>query len=282
MSDRNAEPQMAEEDDLKRKLVRRVAFAGLMIAMLLGALALIDYLGQPGEPPEATGPTFNAPVPVAKKEVSQPVKPVESLPEAAKEGGAEAGANAARDGAQNVQNAPAAPSATPPLPPPMAEVPARPDIAAQPVLPAPDRRTAGLPSRTVPPVAGRQPRVADAPAEGTSAAMAPLPRPAAAPAVHEAPAAALPPPRPARSVAEEVPAPPRLFSGYAVQAGVFSDAQHAEELRAKLTLNGIPSTLEARVQVGPFKSRAEAEAARQKLQAIGVEGILLPPRGTRR
>lgn len=84
------------------------------------------------------------------------------------------------------------------------------------------------------------------------------------------------------SVPAEPPAPPRLFSGYAVQAGVFADAQHAEELRARLTLNGIPSTLEARVQVGPFKTREEAEAARQKLKAIGVDGILLPPRGARR
>lgn len=279
MSDRKAEPQVSEEDDLKRKLLRRVAFAGLMIAMLLGALALIDHLGQPGEPPEATGPTFNAPVPVAKKEVTQPVKPVESLPEVVKDGGAEAGANAARDGAQGT---PAAPAAKP-AESPMAEVPARPDIAAQPVLPAPDRRTAGVPSRPAPPVAGRTSRVAEAPAEGTSSASMPLPRPAAAPAAQETPAAqALPPPRPARAVAEDAPAPPRLFSGYAVQAGVFSDAQHAEELRAKLTLNGIPSTLEARVQLGPFKSRAEAEEARQKLKAIGVEGILLPPKGSRR
>ena len=70
--------------------------------------------------------------------------------------------------------------------------------------------------------------------------------------------------------------------GFAVQAGVFADAQRAEELRAMLTLNGIPSTLEARVQVGPFKTREEAEAARQKLKALGIEGLLLPPRGSKR
>ena len=78
------------------------------------------------------------------------------------------------------------------------------------------------------------------------------------------------------------PAPPRLFSGYAVQAGVFADAQRAEELRAKLTLNGIPSTMEARVQVGPFKTREEAEAAREKMKALGIDGILLPPKGGKR
>jgi len=78
------------------------------------------------------------------------------------------------------------------------------------------------------------------------------------------------------------PAPPRLLSGYAVQAGVFADARHAEELRAKLTLSGIPSTLEARVQVGPFRTREEAMAAQEKLKALGIDGVLLPPKGARR
>jgi len=67
-----------------------------------------------------------------------------------------------------------------------------------------------------------------------------------------------------------------------VQAGVFADAQRAEELRAKLTLNGIPSTMEARVQVGPFKTREEAESAREKMKALGIDGILLPPKGAKR
>jgi cell division protein FtsN len=31
------------------------------------------------------------------------------------------------------------------------------------------------------------------------------------------------------------------------------------------------------VVVGPFKNRAEAAAARAKLKALGVEGVLLPP-----
>ncbi len=132
----------------------------------------------------------------------------------------------------------------------------------------------------------RPPRLPEPPAEGSAPARIALPGNGAAelpPAAAAAPAAtasALPRP-PSRSDSPP-PAPPRLFSGYAVQAGVFSEAAHAEELRARLTLNGIPSTLEARVQIGPFKTRAEAEAARQKLQAIGVEGIVLPPRNARR
>lgn len=240
----------ADEDDLKRKLVRRVAFAGLLIAMLLAALAFVDYLGQPGEEPASSGPTFTAPVPVAKKEVTQPVKPAE--PEAAP---------VARE------TAPAAEAtAAPPSPAATADLPVRPDVAAQPALPRSETRPAAPPARAARPL---EPAT---PAEGSAAASSSLSSPPERPAV----------PPPAATAAPLPPAPPRLFSGYAVQAGVFADVQHAEELRAKLTLNGIPSTLEARVQVGPFKTREEAEAARQKLKALGIDGILLPPKGARR
>ena len=77
-------------------------------------------------------------------------------------------------------------------------------------------------------------------------------------------------------------APPRLFSGYALQAGVFSDPRRAEELQARLMQEGVPVTIESRVQVGPFKTKAEAEAARSKLTALGIETVLLPPKGAKR
>ena len=57
--------------------------------------------------------------------------------------------------------------------------------------------------------------------------------------------------------------------------GVFNNVANAEDLRAKLELNGIPATIEARVQVGPFASREEAEAARAKLKELGLDGGLL-------
>ena len=79
------------------------------------------------------------------------------------------------------------------------------------------------------------------------------------------------PPRPAE------PAAPRLFSGFLLQAGVFSSVQRAEELHAKLTLSGVQSTLETRVQVGPFRTRKEAEAAQAKLKELGVQTILVSP-----
>jgi DedD protein len=77
------------------------------------------------------------------------------------------------------------------------------------------------------------------------------------------------------------PAPQRLFSGFLVQAGVFTSAERAEELHARLNMSGVPSTLETRVQVGPFKTRQEAEAAQAKLKALGIESLLVPPKGGR-
>jgi DedD protein len=131
---------------------------------------------------------------------------------------------------------------------PRAEPPQRPAVAAHPALPRasqPAGQTVGRP-------AASQSRPA-------AAAVT------AAPQRGESPVAALP------------PAPPRLFSGYALQAGVFSDPRRAEELNARLILEGIPSTIEARVQVGPFKSRAEAEEVRQKMKTMGIDAVMLPP-----
>ena len=136
---------------------------------------------------------------------------------------------------------------------PRAEPPPRPAVAAHPALPRAAQPAGQAASRAAPSQA----------------------RPAAAPAPasrSESPAVAVQPP----------PAPPRLFSGYALQAGVFSDPRRAEELNARLILEGIPSTIEARVQVGPFKSRAEAEEARQKMKAMGIDAVMLLPKGAKR
>ena len=78
------------------------------------------------------------------------------------------------------------------------------------------------------------------------------------------------------------PALSRLFSGFALQAGVFSDPRRAEDLQAKLMLEGIRSSIESRVEVGPFKTRAEAEAAREKMKALGIDTVLLLPKKAKR
>lgn len=62
---------------------------------------------------------------------------------------------------------------------------------------------------------------------------------------------------------------------FGLQLGVFGNPANAEELRRKLEQSGIPAVLEARVQAGPFASRAEADAARARLQRLGITDSIL-------
>ena len=232
--------------ELRGTLVRRLAVAGVLVAVLLGILAFFDYLATP--PEETEMPVFSQAVPVApRKEVSQPVKPAE--PEAP------------------VATTEPAPAEAPP--PPVAE-PAPPGATT--VAPVP----ASTPGETVPrrSTAVTQPPVTTRPAPVATIQPAPAAAPVAEETAPPEPVVAntrVLPSRPAE------PAAPRLFSGFLLQAGVFSNAQRAEELHAKLTLSGVPSTLETRVQVGPFRTRKEAEAAQARLKELGVQTILVAP-----
>jgi cell division septation protein DedD len=59
-----------------------------------------------------------------------------------------------------------------------------------------------------------------------------------------------------------------------VQLGVFASIEHAQSLQGKLKEQGIPTTLETRVIVGPFPDRAGADAAQKKLNALGISGLV--------
>lgn len=249
-------PSANDEDkgeltDIKRKLVWRMAFAVLMIVALLGGLAAFDYFSHRQFESESAGPQFNEPVPVAKKNATQPVTPIEAAPEV-----------------KTVEEKPAEPEATAaPVDKsaPKVDLPQRPEVAARPTLPRASTSAASGP-RAAAPTAAPAPavRASEGRTGGATAATSGAP-------IRAERAEQVPPPVPAR-----------LYSGFAVQAGVFADPRRAEELHAKLTLEGIPSTIEARVQAGPFKTREEAEAAREKLKALGIDAVLLPPRGARR
>lgn len=248
--------------ELRGKLVTRLAMAGLLVAVLLGILAMFDYLAT--APDESESPVFEQPVPVApRKEVSRPVTPADNLPEppvAAEPVAEQAAAAASPPAAAAPASAPAAAAA-----PATENVPPAPSTASRRApLTATVREAAPVPEATRP------------------APMAPERAPAAlVDSVPQRPAVRI---EPRSAVAAPPPAPlaQRLFSGFVLQAGVFSSIQRAEELHARLTLSGVPSTLETRVQVGPFRTRQEAEAAQAKLRELGIQAILVPPRGARR
>ncbi|WP_288132244.1 SPOR domain-containing protein [Accumulibacter sp.] len=66
----------------------------------------------------------------------------------------------------------------------------------------------------------------------------------------------------------------RLLSGYVVQSGVLPDVRQAEALQARFVAEGIPASMELRLQLGPFRTRAEAEAARRKIKGLGIDGLI--------
>lgn len=126
--------------------------------------------------------------------------------------------------------------------------------------------------------------------------VAPAPT-AAAPATHaSAPVssrdpAALLADRPARKAPE--PSPPAAAIGtglgvdpftYFVQAGAYSRPEDADQQRARLAIMGLEGRISERdqsgrtvyrVRLGPFEQRAEADGAKEKLVAAGVEAQLV-------
>lgn len=122
-----------------------------------------------------------------------------------------------------------------------------------------------------------EPEASAAPLDRSPTAVALVPRsegiarPVPPPAAEspKAPAGGVP------AAGEASPATPRPATGYAWQSSVFPDLARAEEVQAKLAQEGIPASVETRLRVGPFRTRAEAEAARRKLKALGLDALTL-------
>jgi DedD protein len=269
-------PSENEENtgEIRGQLVKRLAVAGALVAVLLGVLAVFDRLATTDE---VEIPVFTKPVPVApRKEVTQPVTAATNLPEPP---------------APAVQEPPPAPVVEEPV---VAKVETKTEVqeTAKPEIRGSGRSTVSNAKPVVTATPESSPRQYNLPAATPKANVPSLAEGSAEPVVAqvtqvvtEAKPAVTPSARISDvrrgSSAVETNSVQRLFSGFLLQAGVFTSPQRAEELHAKLTLSGVPSTLETRVQVGPFKTRQEAEAAQEKLKQLGVETLLVPPKGAR-
>ena len=259
------EPALTAEDALRKRLLGRIAVAAVIIVGLLGSLAVFDALYAPATPvkvasapplltpppaaepvPAAAAPVTTAPAAEPPKEADAAAKPADSTP------AAEAAASTPATGkiAKATPEQTSSPGA-PPLTPLPAEKPLTKPAAPRQAMIRPSEPA----ERVAPPVAVRpdpQREIARAPYGGN----------------HNAPAS--------RPLSQPLPTANRQF---ALQLGVFNNLANAEDLRAKLELHGIPSTIEARVQVGPFSSRDEIDAARAKLKALGIDsGIMVSSR----
>ncbi len=163
----------------------------------------------------------------------------------------------------------------PVLPPPDAGVEQAPAAgpAAAPGPAAAGSAVAGSAVTTAPAVARQAAASASRPAPAGVAGPAPASLPAAAPA----PAAAAS--RPASPVASAA-----VPSRYVVQAGAYGDARGLREARSKVESLGLKTYTQVvdteggkrtRVRVGPFDTRAEAEAAAAKIKSGGLPANVL-------
>ena len=244
------ETDSTAEDALKRRLLYRIAIAAVMVVALLGSLAVFDAIYAPSQPANgkvaALSPRGEAPA------ATEPAKEPPAVVPATETKSVESAAGPVAE--IKPESAVVAKAAEPPVPEGTAST------AASPLQPLPAEK--------------------------------PLTRPASSRAVSIRPSEPVPPaaspaarPEPARELAQSRTAPrpapaSRPISGagerqFALQMGVFGNLANAEDLRAKLELHGIPSSIEARVHVGPFRTREEADAARAKLKELGLEPGLL-------
>lgn len=237
----------APDDDqaLKKRLLQRAAVAAAVVLGLLGGLVLFDSL--------TTGPE-KEPAQVAKAPETEAKRIAESKPQ------------------EMVPEKPVEAEVQKPVEPtePIAEKP------REPAEPAATAEITAAPKGTMPPVRSERPLTV--PATPRQAAIRPT-EPMAAqkqePPKDVARALAVPAQRP-----EPAPHPvARVVESarqFLLQMGVFNNLANAEELRAKLEMAGVPAHVEARVHVGPFATRQEAEQAREKLKALGMEpGVIV-------
>lgn len=157
-----------------------------------------------------------------------------------------------------------------------------------------ERNPAGAPVVTIPPqptVATPTPTVVAAtPAPVVTGSVAPAsPLPALAPVAAPAPAAA--PATPATTAKASAPAPTKapvpktgpLVKGFYVNAGLFAVASNANNAYQKLEAAGLPVFTEivkkksgnlTRVRVGPYTTRAKAEAAVDKIKSLKLDAAV--------
>jgi cell division protein FtsN len=105
------------------------------------------------------------------------------------------------------------------------------------------------------------------------------------PAEEERALTARPAPQPTAPAAGSEPAPAASKERYLLQVASFQNIADADRLKAQLALLGLEASIQTveirggqtwhRVRVGPFSNRNEIADVRQRLQANGIQAVLL-------
>ncbi len=135
------------------------------------------------------------------------------------------------------------------------------------------------------PLSGHRASVPSVAQPGSAPASAPT---AAAPAAGPGAAPAAQPPRDPAAILSGAPVPSTAAAAdafiYLVQVGAYTRAQDAETQRASLAMQGFAAKVQEReqagrtvyrVRLGPFDTKAEADAVQHRLQSAGIEGQLV-------
>lgn len=273
--------QEEQDDDVKKRALKRVGVAIVLALVAAVGLTMLSRSNKPAPQPE---PTVLPAEPAAA--IEQPVSAVVQIAPEAQPASAVAETPPELDSPPTIK--------TPPPPPPQvinnvpqpmgepAHRPAKP-LAAKPygmeaevsAKPAPAASQTGKPRANQELVVTSKESVREAlakangtpPAKPVETAKAPEPQKLA-----EAPKAAeKTPPPPAPAPTSQPPA-----KGYAVQLGVFSNPANATQMQEKLAQHGIKSYTETKLNVGPFRNKAEAEEALTKLRGLGISAVVVP------
>jgi DedD protein len=74
------------------------------------------------------------------------------------------------------------------------------------------------------------------------------------------------------------PSPAELGKAYLVQVGIFKSRANAQALQKQLQRAGIQAHLETRVQLGPFKDKRDADKALSSARKLGIDAVLVSSR----
>lgn len=257
MADAHEHDMESDDAALRQRLLRRIGIAGVLIVVLIASLSIFDAV--------FVAPPEEAAEPQADSAAQVPVEPAAAPASEAPASAAPTAETDAATAASEATEAAAPQAQTPPA-----------DASAQVAATAPDAKEVRKPISR--PDLKAATRHVEAAPEGSAAPTVPQPQ-QPSPSVAKPMPTERPLTRPLQArqpTAAQRPLAPG--QGYQVQMGVFSNLDNAQDLKRRLDQAGIPAHIEARVQVGPFRSKGEAEAAQKKLAQMGLSGLLLSPR----
>ncbi|POZ62741.1 SPOR domain-containing protein [Chromobacterium alticapitis] len=256
-----------DESELSGKLKKRLWIAGGLVAVAVAAIPLMDALTKPKVEMSSEAPTPSSGKIV--KAASSPASGAITLPKAASAPAMQSSEPIAQTGA------PAAPAENRPQSPDLSKTPA---VANQ------QPSHSGAPHRATPAdahSAGKTAAAEQAPAkaapsrpENAPARSAPPAAQAAPPSMDQAPSAKVAPAPAPMTMPAAKAEPPGSSVGYQVQLGLFASMGNAQKLVRDLQKHGIAAHTITRVQIGPFKNRAEAEDTMKKLRELGYAPLL--------